>query len=119
MQSHQMGFGRRVTRRRCRSAPSASRFCTIRQRFPEQMILRRSRKDRIALAAITAIEFHLSKQGADFWLTAGGNEESIGRAHTPGLLDELGAALTEPAGQLHARIVVGAHKAEATTQHSL
>ena len=80
------------------------------------MTFRRRRRNRIALAAIAAIKFHLSEQCGDFWLAVGGKEESTGRAHTPAcaLLDELGAALTEPAGQLHARIVVGAQKTEAT-----
>lgn len=106
----------KVAKARFAAAPGAPRFLTIRQRFPEQMILRRCRKDRIALAAIAAIEFRLSEQCTDLWLAAGRKKsQSIKRACERALLDELGAALTEPAGQLHAWIVVGAHKAKATT----
>ena len=67
------------------------------------------------LAAIAAIEFRLREQHTDFGFTAGGKQsQPVNRTRQWALLDELGAALTEPAEQLHARIVVGAHEAEAT-----
>jgi hypothetical protein len=106
-----MGFGADAAPLESIQRP-APRFLTIRQCFPEHTS---ARPQGFALAAINAIEFRLSEQCADFWLAAGGKKsQSIKRTRQRALLDELGAALTEPAGQLHAWIVVGAHKAEAT-----
>src|SRR4249920_1095029 len=107
-----MGFGADAAPYGSSSTSSAPRVLTIRQRLPEQMILRRGCEDRIALATIASIEFRLSKQCTDFWLAASRKKrQSVKRTRQRALLDELGTALTEPAGQLHAWIAVGANKA--------
>ena len=85
-----------------------------RQRLPEQMILRRRRQDCITLAAKASIEFGLREQRADLRLAAGGEQcQSVERTGQRALLDEFGAALAEPAGQLQSRIIVRAHEAKA------
>ena len=57
-------------------------------------------KDRIALAAVAAVEFGLRKQRADFRLAAGRKQrQPVERAGERRALDEIGAALAEPAGQ--------------------
>lgn len=95
-------------------APDAARRWAVGQSFPEQVIFRRCRQDRIALSAIAPVEFGLCEQGPDLWLAARGQQrQSIERTSQGALLDEFAAALAEPTRQLQARIIECAHKGEA------
>src|ERR1039458_9077096 len=82
-----------------RSAPDAPRLRAVRQRLPQQLVLGGRRQNRVVLAAETAIELGLREQGADFRLAAGGKQrQPFERASECRSLDEIGAALAEPAG---------------------
>src|SRR5471032_1281279 len=80
---------------------------------PQRAVFRRRRQQRTALAAIAAIELGLREQRARLGLAAGRKQrQPVERASEHAALNELRAALAKPAGQLHPRIVVSAHKAE-------
>src|ERR1700688_416065 len=80
---------------------------------PERAILERGRKQQVALAAETAVEFGLREQRADPRFAAGGEQrEPVEGAGKRAALYEIGT-LAKPAGQLQAWVVVGPHKTEA------
>jgi len=71
-------------------------------------------RNRVALTAVASIEFGLRKQGVYFRLAAGEEQhELVERTGERRAFDEVGAALTEPAGQLQQWIVICAHESEA------